>query len=208
KGQLERVELRVGITHPRRGDLSVALVSPAGTRVQLHKPSSDTTANLRGCYGDGVPGDLVAAEDLAFLQGESEHGTWQVVVTDTRAGERGTLDVVALTIFERPVVAPAADEVLPNLRMSPPGNVSIEHDGNKKLLEFDTTVANLGPGPFMIRGKSNAQDHVQEAYQQIYKKKLDAHGKLTGFTLVREQKIGEFAFDSDSGHFDFKDWAS
>ncbi len=210
-GVLNRVEVRIDIEHPRRGDLSVVLVSPRGTRVVLHEHGTDTRKNIRGCWGDGVPGDLASAESLAILQGEHTQGKWKLLVADEKTGEKGELSMWELIVYKHEVSGPRSpDECLPQLVMLPPDEVDITYLGKTKIVEFSTTVENLGKGPLMMRGQWNPQTNAQDAYQEIYKKKYDAQGKFEKFEFVREEKIGEFIFDSDEGHqhFHFENWAS
>jgi len=206
-GTLMRAEVRVDVTHPRRGDLSVTLVSPSGTHVKLHGPSSDTTPNLRGTYGDGVLGDLEAAQSLAVLQGEPIHGKWKLLVADMKKGDKGKLDAFGLTLFLEQASGPRSpDEALPDMVMQPPTQISIEQVGNQKQLQFSTTFANMGPGPLMIRGQWNKQHQILDAYQQIYIMEKDAQGNFKDFKFSREQLVGEFVTTYD-GDFHFADWA-
>lgn len=70
-GLVEFVELYVTIEHPRRGDLEVVLLSPAGTRSELASAHSDTGANYdRWRFGSRAP------------FGESSVGTWVLLVRD------------------------------------------------------------------------------------------------------------------------------
>jgi leucyl aminopeptidase len=73
-------QVSVNISHPRRGDLRISLVAPDGSNYQL-KPSnsSDTAADVVATYA-------------VNLSSEPLNGTWKLRITDTAAGNSGTLN--------------------------------------------------------------------------------------------------------------------
>ncbi|MDQ3281975.1 MAG: proprotein convertase P-domain-containing protein [Acidobacteriota bacterium] len=84
---IERVGVRVDITHPLRGDLRIELVAPDGTIVVLQQLSSDLAADIHTTFG------ITASplESLDVLRGRSAAGTWKLVVRDRRGRDAGTL---------------------------------------------------------------------------------------------------------------------
>jgi subtilisin family serine protease/subtilisin-like proprotein convertase family protein len=84
----EHVKLRARFSHPRRADVRVTLVSPAGTRSVLHRFNNDTASTL---------GEWTFYSNQHFF--ESSAGTWQVEVSDERAGSTGRIVWLELTVY-------------------------------------------------------------------------------------------------------------
>jgi len=91
-GQVKDVEVSVDITHTYIGDLSVTLVSPAGTNVVLHQRAGGSADNLIKTYAAAnTPG-------LQTLRGQQFQGTWKLKVADLEAIDVGKLNRWALKI--------------------------------------------------------------------------------------------------------------
>ncbi len=86
--RVEHVTVSVNITHTRRGDLAVTLVSPAGTRSRLAEKHLDSNENYRDWTFMSV-----------FHWGESSQGQWKVEIADLRLNRPGTLHSIQLQIF-------------------------------------------------------------------------------------------------------------
>ncbi len=82
----------VNISHTYRGDLSIALVSPAGTTVVLKNPASDSTNDVVGTY----PTTLTPVSGLAAFAGEDAVGTWTLRISDNFTLDTGTLNAWSL----------------------------------------------------------------------------------------------------------------
>ncbi|MDO9222551.1 MAG: proprotein convertase P-domain-containing protein, partial [Caulobacter sp.] len=82
------VEVFVDITHTYQGDLTVDLLSPAGTTVRLHNKTGSGTDNIYGWY----PDSLTPAGDLGLFAGQVLDGNWTLTVADVAGGDTGTLD--------------------------------------------------------------------------------------------------------------------
>ncbi|RKE12361.1 M4 family metallopeptidase [Catellatospora citrea] len=79
KGTLEVAEVAVNLTHPRRGDLRLELVSPAGRSYLLKAPDAkDRAADVADVY-------------QVRLGGVAEAGEWTLVVEDVVKGEQSHL---------------------------------------------------------------------------------------------------------------------
>ncbi|BCJ74545.1 peptidase M4 [Catellatospora sp. IY07-71] len=77
KGTLETVEVGVQITHPRRGDLRISLVSPAGKEYLLKAENrEDREADVTEVFP-------------VRLGGVAEPGEWTLIVEDVVKGESG-----------------------------------------------------------------------------------------------------------------------
>ncbi len=86
--QLEQVEVVVNVSHDRRGDLEMILVSPSGTRSTLMRvrPSDDAEA----------AGDWRFSSNQFW--GESTSGTWTLEVRDHVVDNTGTLNAWELVL--------------------------------------------------------------------------------------------------------------
>ncbi len=78
-------QVAVNITHPRRGDIGLALIAPDGTAYALKGTSkSDTAANVITTY-------------TVNLSSEALNGAWKLKVQDKFAGNTGTLQNWSIT---------------------------------------------------------------------------------------------------------------
>ena len=80
--------MTVDITHQKRGDLVINLISPSGTVSPLAELHNDTN-----------PDYTAMSFRSTFNWGEDSKGTWQVQISDQRAADVGTLTRVKLEVF-------------------------------------------------------------------------------------------------------------
>jgi len=92
---VDRVRVVVRISHPYRGDLSVALTSPAGTRVVLHNRTGGSADNLS------------IDRRLNDFNGEAAGGRWTLTVADHARADVGRLVSWALAV-EHTAIDPCA----------------------------------------------------------------------------------------------------
>lgn len=93
--RVEQAIVTVDITHAKRGDLVINLVSPAGTISPLAELHNDTNPNYEAMTFRST-----------FNWGEDSKGVWQVQVSDRRAANAGTLTRVKLDVFGTTPAAP------------------------------------------------------------------------------------------------------
>jgi len=86
--QCEHVWLHARFSHPRRADVRLTVVSPAGTRSVLQRFNDDTGSAL---------GEWSFSSTHHFY--ESSAGTWQVEVSDERSGSTGQILSLELTVL-------------------------------------------------------------------------------------------------------------
>ena len=91
-GQLADIEVSVDITHTYIGDLTVTLVSPAGTAVALHNRSGGSQDNLIAAYKSAT------TTGLQVLRGRAVQGVWKLRVADMEAVDVGKLNRWALKL--------------------------------------------------------------------------------------------------------------
>jgi subtilisin-like proprotein convertase family protein len=85
-GQVQEVEVSIDITHTYIGDLIVTLISPQGTKVDLHRRSGSSADNIIKTY------TLQTTTDLQKLVGESMQGQWKLKVADLAGQDLGKLN--------------------------------------------------------------------------------------------------------------------
>ena len=84
---VEHVELLFLASHPRRGDLRIELISPAGTQSVLAEYHHDTNPDYNWTFG------------TIRHWGESSVGQWIVRIKDESIGYQGQMQKVQLTIY-------------------------------------------------------------------------------------------------------------
>ena len=87
----EHVKVHAVFSHPRRSDVRMTLVSPAGTRSVLHHFNNDTSR--------------LDAWDFYSTHHfyESSAGTWRVEISDEKPGATGSILSLSLTVFGVPI---------------------------------------------------------------------------------------------------------
>lgn len=95
--------------------------------------------------------------------------------------------VAGVTTPPAPTIA--ANDRLPNLRMMPLRDWTIQSSGNRRLLRFTAIMANTGPGPFEVRGsRPNTSIPTMSVRQAIGN---DAGGERTVATNAVVQWAGD-----------------
>ena len=89
---VEYVQIQVGITHARPGDLGIELTSPSGTRSVL--------LNIRNGFGPAAGLSFTLASSAFY--GEPAAGNWTVRIVDGLEGTSGTLDRWSIRVYGRP----------------------------------------------------------------------------------------------------------
>ena len=109
-GPISDVDVKVNITHTWDGDLSVYLISPTGTRVELFTGVGNSADNFTNTILDDEAGTGIASVSAPFtgtfrpegllsvLDGQNPNGTWRLEITDNAGGDTGTLNSWSLQI--------------------------------------------------------------------------------------------------------------
>jgi proprotein convertase P-domain-containing protein len=94
-GAVQTVHVEATITHPFTCDLTVTLISPQGTQVEVANPTDCTRANpnLAVDLDSATPGS-----PLAPLVGQAAGGEWRLQVVDAVGIDQGTLTGWGLTV--------------------------------------------------------------------------------------------------------------
>src|SRR5207248_2548171 len=109
-GQTVSVKVTLNIAHTWDDDVSAFLISPAGTRVELFSHVGGSGKNFTFTTLDDQAATAVTAGtapfsgsyrpkgSLAAVNGQNPNGTWTLEVSDTSAGDTGTLRGWSLTL--------------------------------------------------------------------------------------------------------------
>lgn len=89
-----------------------------------------------------------------------------------------------------PTPLPEVEYILPDLKLTPPNVMYIQNRGEQKILRFDTTFYNIGPGPMELLGTTNTDLQKTIATQTVHKK--------DGTTETRE--VGAFVYHPGHDH--------
>ncbi len=101
------VNLAVNLTHTYIGDILVAVLSPAGTQVNVFSRSCTSNDNINATFDDQgnaivcattITGNVIPAQALSTLNGENPNGTWTFGVNDNAAADTGTINSYTLTV--------------------------------------------------------------------------------------------------------------
>jgi subtilisin-like proprotein convertase family protein len=84
-GGLKRIAVKLNITRTHTGDLSISLISPAGTAVILHDRQGGSRDDLVVAYTSDE------TEGLAALENSRITGTWTLQVADLSPRDTGTI---------------------------------------------------------------------------------------------------------------------
>ena len=111
-GKINDINVTINITHPSISDLSVRLISPAGTQIQLVDRIGDSNdKNFSNTIFDdqaqtkitkGQPpftGSFQPVNSLSILNGELTEGDWQLKIVDSADGLEGRLLLWEVEIF-------------------------------------------------------------------------------------------------------------
>lgn len=136
--RVEQTVVTVDITHAKRGDLVIDLVSPSGTISPLAELHGDTNADYQ-----------VMTFRSTFNWGEDSNGIWQLKISDRRAGNAGTLTRAKLEVFGTmpsiPVVITQYQRAGANHTLDftgPAGRTNWSFRGSANLTDFSSDHTN------------------------------------------------------------------
>ncbi|MFT7173575.1 MAG: subtilisin-like proprotein convertase family protein [Paracoccaceae bacterium] len=134
--RVEHVTLTANITHARRGQLTLSLISPSGTESFLTMPNTGTGANFSNWT-------MMTVHNW----GENSQGIWTLKVVDSSAGRTGTLSNATLKVFGAPTTAitdPPSFSHAATASGTAGGNFNFQVLADKGANSF--TAADLPPG--------------------------------------------------------------
>ncbi|WP_396153268.1 reprolysin-like metallopeptidase [Flavobacterium sp.] len=107
---IDKITVTLNITHTWMADLTVTLISPLGTQIQLFSGQCTNRDNAVATFDDEgialtcqgttptITGTLIPSQPLSTLIGESTEGTWTLRVFDSANQDGGTLNSWGITI--------------------------------------------------------------------------------------------------------------
>jgi subtilisin-like proprotein convertase family protein len=107
---IDKITVTLNITHTWVSDLTVTLISPTGTQVQLFSGQCGSADNAIATFDDdgitltcqgttpAITGTLIPAQALSALIGENTQGTWTLRVFDAFDQDGGSLNSWGITI--------------------------------------------------------------------------------------------------------------
>lgn len=107
---IDKITVTLNITHTWISDLTVTLISPTGTQVQLFSGQCGNADNAIATFDDDgitltcqgttptITGTLIPAQPLSTLIGENSQGTWTLSIFDGFNIDGGTLNSWGITI--------------------------------------------------------------------------------------------------------------
>lgn len=107
---IDKITVTLNITHTWISDLTVTLISPTGTQVQLFSGQCGNADNAIATFDDNgitltcqgttpaITGTLIPAQSLSTLIGENTQGAWTLRVFDAFNQDGGTLNSWGITI--------------------------------------------------------------------------------------------------------------
>lgn len=107
------INVTAQITHTWAEDITLTLISPSGTQVQLVAGQCSNNDNLNATFDDSgtvlacgtnpaIVGTILPSQPLSALNGQSSQGVWTLRVFDTAAGDGGSLTAWSLNICSVP----------------------------------------------------------------------------------------------------------
>jgi subtilisin-like proprotein convertase family protein len=104
------VNLAVNLTHTWISDVTVAVLSPLGTQVNVFNRSCNSNDNINATFDDQgsaivcaatITGNVIPAQPLSALNGQNPNGVWTFGVVDQAADDTGTIVSYTLTVCSK-----------------------------------------------------------------------------------------------------------
>jgi subtilisin-like proprotein convertase family protein len=104
------ITVSLNITHTWMADLTVILISPSGTEVQLFSGQCGSNKNAVATFDDDgnaliclnaiptISGTFIPSQPLSAFIGEETQGTWTLRISDSASGDGGTINSWGITI--------------------------------------------------------------------------------------------------------------
>jgi subtilisin-like proprotein convertase family protein len=103
------VNVNVNMTHTYVGEITISLISPAGTEVRLISNSCESSNNVNATFDNSgtamvcgvtpaISGTVIPLQSLAAFNGQSANGIWTLRIKDAGAGDGGSLASWGLAI--------------------------------------------------------------------------------------------------------------
>ncbi|MGX7668787.1 zinc-dependent metalloprotease [Flavobacterium pedocola] len=136
------VNLAVNLTHTWISDITLAVLSPGATQVNVFSGACTSNDNINATFDDQgstivcaatITGNVIPSQPLSGFNGQNPNGTWTFGVLDNAAQDTGTINTYALTICSQTVTLSANNFGLENFTIYPNpnnGNFNVQFDTN------------------------------------------------------------------------------
>jgi subtilisin-like proprotein convertase family protein len=201
------VNVTLNISHTWVNDMTITLISPSGTEVQLvaQPCTSDDLQNITATFDDfGVPvvcgtnpaisGTVIPVQALSAFNGQTMNGTWTLRVLDSFNQDGGTINDWSLNLCSNTAVPLAINEnTLQNFTLYPnPNNgsftVSFNSNSNNKINidVFDIRGRNVYSDEYQNNGFFNENIQMSTIQSGIYLVKVQDGDKQITKKIVIE----------------------
>lgn len=185
------VDVIVDITHSWVNDLTITLISPTGTQVQLvNRPCSNNALNnIVATFNDGgiplvcgnnpaIGGEVKPTQVLSALNGQNSSGTWTLRVKDSANQDGGTLNSWSLKVCGIQNPLSVDNNTITNLAIYPNPN-----KGNFTV-QFNSVSNNpIKLGVYDMRGRAVfSNDYQNNGY---FNENIQLNNLQTGVYLLK-----------------------
>jgi subtilisin-like proprotein convertase family protein len=188
------VNLTLNITHTWVNDITVTLISPAGTQVQLvaQPCTSASLQNITATFDDsGVPvvcgsnpaisGTVIPVQTLSAFNGQTMNGTWTLRVLDSFNQDGGSINSWSLNLCKNTAVPLEVDEnTLLNFSLYPNPN-----KGNFTISYNSISTNKINVSVFDIRGRAVFTNDYQN--NGFFNENIQLSNLQSGIYLVKVQ---------------------
>ena len=103
------INLTLNLTHSYIGEVTISLISPAGTEIPVFSNSCGSSNNIIATFDDsgtaavcgvtpGITGTIIPVQSLSGFSGQTANGLWTLRVKDAGAGDGGSLNSWSMAI--------------------------------------------------------------------------------------------------------------
>jgi subtilisin-like proprotein convertase family protein len=192
-GVISDVNITLNISHTWVNDMTVTLISPSGTQVQLvaQPCTSVALANITATFDDaGVPivcgnspaisGVVAPVQSLAAFNGQTMNGTWTLRVLDSFAADGGFINSWSLNLCSTAPALGVDQNSFENFALYPNPN-----NGTFTLQFNSTTSTPISIGVHDMRGREVYTKFYQN--NGFFNENIQLNGLLAGVYLVNIQ---------------------
>lgn len=196
------INVGVNVTHTWISDVSIAILSPQGTQVNLFGGACTSNDNINATFDDQgsaivcaptITGNVIPSQPLSALNGQNPNGTWTFGVRDTAADDTGTINSYTLTVCSKQFTLANDDfefeafELFPNPNN---GNFTVKFISNTgndvKISVHDLRGRQIFDKSYANNGTFNQTLSLDKAQAGVYLLSVVDGGKKTVKRIIVE----------------------
>ncbi len=207
-GVISDVNASIIINHTYVNDLTVTLISPSGSQIQLlNRPcSAQPLANINATFDNSgstlvcgsvspvISGNLLSFQSLSILNGQQMNGTWTLRVLDSAQGDGGAITSWSLNICNVSEVPLSVDDnTFQNFILYPNPNkgnftISFNSDNSEKInvRVFDIGGRSVFNKEYQNNGLFNENMHLDNLQSGVYLVKVQNGNKQLTKKIIIE----------------------